>query len=44
MHACYGLGVSHEIGVGVDRDAAQAATFFRKACDRGHKQACLRAP
>jgi TPR repeat protein len=38
--ACSNLGVMYEIGLGVPKDEAHAASLFRKACDGGVSVAC----
>jgi TPR repeat protein len=41
MQGCNNLGVMYESGEGVEKDAAQAVFFYRKACDGGHMLGCV---
>jgi TPR repeat protein len=38
---CALLGLIHERGRGVARDAERAAAYYDQACDGGHRQSCL---
>ena len=40
MVGCYNLGVMVENGDSVAKDAAQAVSLFRKACDGGEMRGC----
>jgi TPR repeat protein len=37
---CFNLGLLYEKGLGVPKDAARAAGFFRKACAGGDAEGC----
>jgi TPR repeat protein len=37
--ACFGLGLIHEVGYGVEPDAAEAARWYRRAAERGDENA-----
>ncbi|WP_411710000.1 SEL1-like repeat protein [Helicobacter felis] len=34
------MGSLYENGLGVGKDAQKAQTYYKKACDKGFKQAC----
>jgi TPR repeat protein len=38
--ACSNLGVMYEIGLGVPKDEAHAASLYRRACNGGMAEAC----
>ena len=40
MVSCKYVGMMYASGAGVSKDASQAATFYRKACDGGNVDAC----
>lgn len=40
MGGCHNLGVLFDHGRGVAQNYERAATFYRRACDDGYKEAC----
>lgn len=40
MVGCKYIGMMYSSGQGVNKDAAQAVAFYRKACDGGDADAC----
>jgi hypothetical protein len=42
--ACFALGSMYDSGIGVATDKVKAGTFYKRACDLGHAQACKRLP